>query len=347
MISSDGIESFVDAFVSTVHAKDVVLCCNQTLWSLYGADLRQALEDNGIMVCTLSVPDGEESKNLHSYVRLLHALEDFSITRKTPFIALGGGVTGDLVGFLAATYLRGVPFVQIPTTLLAMVDSSVGGKVGVNGAVGKNRVGAFYPPVLVYICTDVLHTLPEEEWLCGLGEVLKHGLLGDPEILKICEQYPSKSSMPEHKLREFLFRNCSFKAKIVEEDELEHGVRALLNFGHTVGHAIETSLSHQVKHGICVVWGLRHELSWALLEGSLHKSTYKRICSIFDSLGFPPIPKDLDRDKLLELVLKDKKIDSDGSIPLTMLHNIGSPELYRVQTHQLHTLFPPPQEISA
>jgi 3-dehydroquinate synthase len=274
-------------------------------------------------------------------------LESFSINRKTPFLALGGGVTGDIVGFLAATYLRGVPFVQIPTTLLAMVDSSVGGKVGVNGTVGKNRVGAFYPPVMVYICTDVLRTLPHEEWLCGLGEVLKHALLGDPKILDICEQYPSRASMPEDVLRDLLFRNCAFKAKIVEQDEFEQGTRALLNFGHTVGHAIESSLSHQFKHGVCVVWGLRHELSWAYVEGHLDKSQYDRICSIFDTLGFPQIPDNLEREQLLAFVQKDKKIDSDGYIPLTLLHNIGMPEIFRIPIQNLYSLFPPPQEISA
>ena len=347
-ICDDEISSFSEIFVERFHPKTVVLGCNATVMNLYGSTLLQSLCSLGLSVYSLIIPDNEEAKSLESYQLLIEKLETFPIHRDTYFLALGGGITGDVIGFLAATYLRGVPFVQIPTTLLAMIDSSVGGKVGLNSHGGKNRVGAFYPPVFVYSTTSVLKTLAREEWLCGFGEILKHGLLGDRCILDICSRYGDAfEHIPSEALQELIYRNCAFKSSVVERDEFEQNSRALLNFGHTVGHAIETLLSHRVPHGICVAWGLRCELWWSVQKGCLSVDVYENISKIFESFSFPNMPSSLDMDAFVSVIQKDKKNNSNGSILCTLLHNIEEPKLYPLSVQEIFTLFQFPQEISA
>ena len=348
LITNENICSFVDEYVQRFRPQKIVLGCNDTIFRLYGHDLSLALKESGISVIPLLIPEGEDAKSLACYQQLINELEEHDLTRSTHFIALGGGVTGDVVGFLAATYLRGVPFIQIPTSLLAMVDSSIGGKVGINAKNGKNRLGAFYPPIFVYITTQVLQTLTHEQWLCGLGEILKHGLLGDKTLFEMCKDnahcWPN---IPAQTLQEIVYRNCVFKRKIVEADELEEGSRSLLNFGHTVGHAIEAALSHRVPHGICVAWGLQCELFWSYKKGLLSRTVYEHICSVFSAFSFPSLPTSLHIERLLVLMQKDKKCKSNGTILCTLLHNIEEPELYAMSVQEISTLFQFPQEISA
>lgn len=353
VFSDEGLSSFVKTLTECRVFDSVVLGCNKTLFDLYGIHLSKDLKNNGISVHVLLVPDGEQYKNIQTYVELLHMLDQLPIHRQTAFVALGGGVTGDMVGFLAATYLRGVPFVQVPTTLLAMVDSSVGGKVGVNTDKGKNRVGAFYPPILVFIAPEVLKTLPQEEWLCGLGEVVKHGILLDTTILDLCEEMAAAiassnlQDITSERINELVLRNCNVKKSIVEKDEFEHGARAMLNLGHTVGHAIESSLGHQVKHGICIAWGLLMELSWSVRQGTLDKQSFHRVSSLISNMGFPDLPTDISQESLFSFAKNDKKRDGKGFIPITSLHELGKPELFSLPVHDLPNLFHPPQEISA
>lgn len=353
VFSNEGLSHFVETLLDHQTVESAVLGCNETVLALYGKSLISDLESKGVTVSLLLVPDGEPYKNIETYVALSKQLDELPIHRKTVFLALGGGVTGDMVGFLAATYLRGVPFVQVPTTLLAMVDSSVGGKVGVNTQAGKNRVGAFYPPVLVFIAPDVLKTLPKEEWLCGLGEVLKHGVLLDTVILDLCEKMSeaiasfSLDKINNDWINELVFRNCTVKKTIVEQDEYEQGARAMLNLGHTTGHAIESALKHQIQHGICIAWGLLLELSWSVAQGSLSKDSYQRISTLISNLGFPAHPQDIALETLLSFAKNDKKRNGNGCIPITRLHELGTPELYSLAIHQLPNLFQPQKEISA
>ena len=353
VFSDEGLSTFVETLTENRILDSVVLGCNKTLLELYGNSLCKDLKNKGISVHLLLVPDGEEHKNIQTYVELSHKLDQFPIHRKTAFIALGGGVTGDMVGFLAATYLRGVPFVQVPTTLLAMVDSSVGGKVGVNTNKGKNRMGAFYPPILVFIAPEVLKTLPQEEWLCGLGEVVKHGILLDTTILDLCEEMAAAiassnlQKITSEWINELVLRNCNVKKAIVEQDEFEQGARAMLNLGHTVGHAIESSLGHQIQHGICIAWGLLMELSWSVRQGTLDKQSYRRISSLISNMGFPDLPTDISQESLISFAKNDKKRDGKGFIPITSLHDLGKPELYSLSVNNLPNLFHPPKEISA
>ena len=353
VFSENGLASFVQTLKELHTVDSVVLGCNKTLLSLYGTTIIDGLEKEGVEVHLLLIPDGEQYKNIHTYVELSKQLDQFPIHRKTAFVALGGGVTGDMIGFLAATYLRGVPFVQVPTTLLAMVDSSVGGKVGVNTQAGKNRMGSFYPPILVFIAPDVLSTLPQEEWLCGFGEVLKHGALLDTTILDMCEEMADSiassdlTNIPSTWVNELVFRNCKVKKTIVEQDEFERGSRAMLNLGHTVGHAIESALEHKVQHGICVAWGLLVELSWSVRNGVLSETSYQRIGSLIFTMGFPEFPRDIPTESLLSFAKNDKKRDGQGFIPITSLQELGTAELHSLSIHHLPTLFQPPKEISA
>ena len=353
VFSNEGLSNFVDILTENQIFDSIVLGCNKTLLELYGNTLINDLENRNINVHLLLVPDGEQYKNIETYVALSQQLDQFPIHRKTAFIALGGGVTGDMVGFLAATYLRGVPFVQVPTTLLAMVDSSVGGKVGVNTQKGKNRMGAFYPPILVFIAPEVLRTLPREEWLCGLGEVIKHGILLDTTILDLCEEMATViastdlNRISSEWINELVLRNCKVKKSIVEQDEFERGARARLNLGHTVGHAIESVLEHKIKHGICIAWGLLMEMSWSVRQGLLKEKSYQRVSSLIAKMGFPNVPTGLSAESLITFAQNDKKRDGKGFIPITSLYELGKPELYSLSVHNLSNLFHPPKEISA
>ena len=353
IFSNKGLSTFVDTLTELQSVESVVLGCNETVLALYGKNLISDLESKGIVVHLLLVPDGEQYKNIKTYVELLQRLDQLPIHRKTPFLALGGGVTGDMVGFLASTYLRGVPFVQVPTTLLAMVDSSVGGKVGVNTAAGKNRVGAFYPPILVFIAPEVLQTLPQEEWLCGFGEVVKHGALLDPRIIEMCEDMASMiassnvNSLENEWINELVLRNCKVKRAVVEQDEHERGARAMLNLGHTVGHAIESTLEHQIQHGVCVAWGLVMELAWSVRQGCLSQQVLHRISTLISNMGFPELPTEMPEETLHYFAKNDKKRDGKGFIPITRLRDLGKPELYSLSVHNIHQLFHPQKEISA
>ncbi|HNH46810.1 MAG TPA: 3-dehydroquinate synthase family protein, partial [Myxococcota bacterium] len=217
-----------------------VVVRNPTVQGLYGAAVRKELEGAGWKVEEVEIPDGEAHKNIQSWATLVDALLSLGVDRKTPVLALGGGVTGDLVGFAAATVMRGLPFVQVPTTLLAMVDASVGGKTGVNTDAGKNLVGSFYQPVLVWAALHTLKTLEEVDLRSGLGEVLKHALIEGEVALSSCEKMaPALLRRDPGALSAVIEDSIRTKARLVEADERESGPRAVLNLGHTLGHAIE------------------------------------------------------------------------------------------------------------
>lgn len=229
----------------------VVLISDDTVFSLYGDRVKNSLIDSGYSVCEFVVPHGEESKSFENYHRILEFCVENSITRTDLFVALGGGVVGDLTGFVASTYLRGVDFVQVPTTVLAMVDSSVGGKTAINLNAGKNLCGAFYQPIGVFADCDTLDTLPQERFCEGCAEIIKYGMISDKDFLAFLQDNDIKDNLP------YVIKRCvEIKRDIVSRDEFEKGERKLLNFGHTIGHAVEKCSNLTISHGNAVAIGM-------------------------------------------------------------------------------------------
>ena len=277
--------------------------------SLYGQDLLESLKKKGIGVEQITFPQGEANKNLQTVADLASQLAGLRFDRGDALIALGGGVAGDIAGFLASMYMRGIPFVQVPTTLLAQVDSSVGGKTGVDLPEGKNLVGAFYQPRAVFIDPDVLATLPREELLGGLAEVIKYGVIWDREFFDFLETEREKIlSLQDEALLPMLARCCEIKAQVVEEDEREGGLRRILNFGHTIGHAVEAASNFRLIHGLAISIGMRAAADLAVRGGYFQPGEAERIRLLLKDYGLPvTIPDDLDRSLIREFLQRDKK----------------------------------------
>lgn len=302
----------------------VAIVTNATVAPLYLPVLRQTLEGEGIAVVAVILPDGEAYKTLDTLNLVFDALLRERCERKTTLIALGGGVIGDLVGFAAAVYLRGVPFIQVPTTLLAQVDSSVGGKTAVNHPLGKNMIGAFYQPRLVLADTAALGSLPDRELSAGIAEVIKYGLIRDLPFFDWLERNVERlvARDPEA-LAYAIRRSCENKADVVAEDERESGVRALLNLGHTFGHAIETGLGYgEWLHGEAVAAGtlLAAELSRRL--GLIDDREVARIRGVYERARLPVAAPDLGATRYLDLMRMDKKVEG-GRIRFVLLKSIG------------------------
>lgn len=283
---------------------------------------------------------GEAGKDFSGYQQLVEKVDALSPTRKTTIYALGGGVTGDMAGFLAATMLRGLPWVQLPTSLLAMVDASVGGKVGVNTDKGKNRVGAFYQPPLVYMAMNTLKTLPLEEMRSGVGEMVKHAIIRDKTGFELLES--SVAAFLDYDplvINELVSRSVSVKAAIVQEDEREEGIRALLNFGHTVGHAIERVMGYgELRHGECVGIGILAELFWTCQEFSASDELIRRTQALLDAYGLPSGVPSHHISSLISASHYDKKIEND-IIKMTRVRSLGQSTVYPYQVHSLSRLF--------
>ncbi|MGC6508489.1 MAG: 3-dehydroquinate synthase [Myxococcota bacterium] len=283
---------------------------------------------------------GEEGKNQQGYLELIQKVDSLNPTRNTLIIALGGGVTGDMAGFVAATMLRGLPWIQLPTSLLAMVDASVGGKVGVNTENGKNRLGAFYQPPLVYMATDTLQTLPLPELRSGIGEMIKHCLIADQKGFELFEQnsHTIVNAKSEH-LIELIERSIKVKAHIVQSDEQERNLRALLNFGHTVGHAIEKVTGFgQLRHGECVGLGVLAELFFTCQEFSTPLDIFNKTAKLLVELGLPTAVQVQSISHLVDASHYDKKIDH-GMINLTHVTSIGHAHLFQFPIQKLSSLF--------
>jgi len=307
----------------------VAIVSNDTVAPLYLEQLSKSLRKSNVAVTEIILPDGEQHKNWQTLNRIFDALLAQHCERSTTLIALGGGVIGDLAGFAAATYQRGVPFIQIPTTLLAQVDSSVGGKTGINHPLGKNMIGAFYQPKLVLADIDTLNTLPDRELRAGLAEVIKYGLIRDLPLLVWLENNIEKLLARDHEALSYAIeRSCSNKAEIVAADEREGGIRAQLNLGHTFGHAIETGAGYGVwLHGEAVAAGmvmaaeLSHRLGW------LHRQDVDRVRQLLHRAGLPTTGAKLggkiDTERYLELMSLDKKVE-DGKLRLVLLKQIGA-----------------------
>ena len=303
----------------------VVVITNNVVGPLHLATLLAALRRSDVAAQEIVLPDGEAHKNWETLNLVFDALLAQRAERSTTLIALGGGVIGDMVGFAAATYLRGVPFIQVPTTLLAQVDSSVGGKTGINHPLGKNMIGAFYQPRLVLADTDTLKTLPERELSAGLAEVIKYGLIRDLEFLEWIESNLDRLlARDDEALSYAIERSCINKAEVVAADETESGVRALLNLGHTFGHAIETGTGYGTwLHGEAVAAGtvMAAELSRRL--GWLDTAEVERVREVFLRARLPINGPALPEERYLELMQMDKKVLA-GRIRFVLLRRIGA-----------------------
>jgi 3-dehydroquinate synthase len=302
----------------------VAIVTNDVVGPLYLAAFAQALQRAGVRALQIAVPDGEAHKDWATLNRILDALLENRCERSTTLVALGGGVIGDLTGFAAAVFLRGVPFIQIPTTLLAQVDSSVGGKTGINHPLGKNMIGAFYQPRLVLADTDTLSTLPPREFAAGLAEIIKYGLILDRRFFDWLEAHIDRvNARDEHALTYAIRRSCEIKAAVVAGDERETAARALLNLGHTFGHAIEAGLSYGTwLHGEAVAAGtvLAARLSHAM--GMLDAADVARVTALLERARLPVAAPALGADKYLHLMGMDKKVEA-GRLRLILLRSIG------------------------
>ena len=314
--------SRADLILPHVRGSQVAIITNETVAPLYLSKVKQSL--SGKQVTEVILPDGEEFKTLETVSNIYDQLLANNFSRSSTLIALGGGVIGDMTGFVAATYQRGVAFIQIPTTLLSQVDSSVGGKTGVNRPLGKNMVGAFYQPLSVLADTSTLSTLPDRELKAGLAEVIKYGFINNKHFLDwLDDNLAGLLARDPELLAESVRVSCEEKAAIVAADETETGMRAILNLGHTFGHAIETAMGYgKWLHGEAVAAGMvmAADLSWRL--GMLDQADAARVRAVVEKAGLPAIPPPIDPETFVRLMSKDKKADQ-GKIRFILLESLG------------------------
>jgi len=312
-----------DLIRNHIKNKQVLIVTNDTIAPLYLEKTQAML--TGFDHQTVILPDGEQFKNLETLNLIFDALLTHKMDRSVTLVALGGGVIGDMTGFAAASYQRGVNFIQIPTTLLSQVDSSVGGKTGVNHALGKNMIGAFHQPQCVLADTETLNTLEDKQLAAGIAEVIKYGLLGDKPFFEWLESNIEKlTARDADALAYAIERSCQDKAEIVAADEKEHGKRALLNLGHTFGHAIETASGYgQWLHGEAVAVGMLMAADLSFRSGFLSKSDVDKIVSLTERAKLPTAPpKEMTHEQFIDLMLRDKKA-LNGIIRLVLLQSIG------------------------
>lgn len=306
-----------------VNGKQVMIVTNETIAPLYLDKVKAAFSD--LQVDTVVLPDGEEFKTLDVLNKIYDALLEKRHNRTTTLVALGGGVIGDMTGYAAASYQRGVDFIQIPTTLLSQVDSSVGGKTGVNHKLGKNMIGAFHQPNCVVIDTESLNTLPDNELSAGLAEVIKYGLICDAEFLDWLEANMSKLMAREPEALAYAIeRSCAAKARVVAEDEREGGIRAILNLGHTFGHAIETDQGYgNWLHGEAVAAGTVMAADLSKRLGWIDDQDLQRTVALLESAKLPVTPPaNMSGERFKELMAVDKKV-LDGKLRLVLLKEMG------------------------
>lgn len=313
-IGSGGLEEIGEALGALGLGNRMALVTDECVGPLWGDVVARALSDAGFRVSTIRIPAGEEHKNLAWVGYVYDRLVDAGLDRGCAIAAVGGGVVGDLAGFCAATWLRGVPYVQVPTTLLAQVDSSVGGKTGIDHPAGKNLIGAFYQPRLVWIDVRTLRTLPAEEFRAGLAEVVKYGVILDPDLFALLERDLDRIlNRDEALLVEVVRRCCALKAMVVARDERESGFRSVLNFGHTLGHAIEMVTDYRrYRHGEAVAMGMVYAARLSALRGYGDGGLAERLGTLLHRAGLPTeVPEDMTPQELAAAIARDKKACGD------------------------------------
>jgi 3-dehydroquinate synthase len=320
----------------------VVCITNDVVDPLVMPGVLSSLTTQGIRVDKIVIPDGESEKTIERWQTLVLQLLDMGVDRATPVIAVGGGVIGDLVGFAAASVMRGVPLVQVPTSLLAMVDSSVGGKTAVNTSHGKNLVGAFYQPRLVYGAMASLDSLDDIHFLSGLGEVIKHAVISDIELFRECTALSERILDRDPKIMgKIVERCCRIKSEVVRVDEYERGHRAVLNLGHTVGHALEQALretENALPHGVCVALGVLAEVRWAEACGHAEVGTADQIETLMSCFGLPKTPPSVDWELVIDTARFDKKA-ARGKLQIPVVETIGRVRLDTIEYQDIATLF--------
>ncbi len=307
---------------TSIRSKRAVIVTDSNVGPLYEAKVRASLEEAGIKTSVISVPAGEASKAMEQITDVAREMLREGLDRKSFLVALGGGVVGDLAGFVAAIFQRGIPFVQIPTTIVSLVDSSVGGKTGINTPEGKNLLGAFHQPDLVIADVATLHSLPEREFNEGFAEIIKHAAIREASLLSLVE---NRGTIRDH-LIELISRNVMIKARVVEEDERETlGIRALLNFGHTIGHGIEKAGGYgRFLHGEAISLGLVAAVRLSIQKSTLSEVEGNKILSALETYELPTrLESDISTDSVLSALQRDKKFEA-GSIRFVLLDKLGS-----------------------
>ena len=329
IVIGSGLLARAGEFIAPI-AKNAIVVTDANVMAHYGKALEASLKAAGVRSTGIVVPAGEGSKSFTSFETLMDKILTLKPDRKTALIALGGGVVGDLTGFAASTLLRGVPFIQIPTSLLAQVDSSVGGKTAINTKAGKNLVGSFYQPKLVLADLDTLKTLPPREMRAGYAEIIKYGLIADAEFYQWCLSHAEKLLAGDLvTLQQAVMKSCSMKASIVEADEREADTRALLNFGHTFAHALEaeTGFSDKLLHGEAVAIGMVMACRLSASMGLIGREAEEELAAHFKALGMKSQPTDVANDwhakKVASHFASDKKAEG-GKLTFVVLKNIGS-----------------------
>jgi 3-dehydroquinate synthase len=318
----------------------VAIITNPVVGKLYAGKVVESLKASGFNPIVMEIPDGEAYKNLASVSGIYDRLIEFRMERSSAIVALGGGVTGDMAGFAAATYLRGVPYVQIPTTLLSQVDSSIGGKTGVNHALGKNLIGAFYQPKLVAIDPDALKTLPARELGCGLAEVVKHGVIRDEGYFSFLENNVDRILALSDEILNVIEGSCRIKAGVVSADEREAGLRAILNFGHTFGHAIEAVTGYSTyMHGEAVAVGMALAAAFSIKLGLCGDGEAARVGALLKMLNLPTEAPDLKAGEIYEAMLLDKKV-KDAKLRFVLMRKIGEAEVREVSDAEVREFLP-------
>ena len=306
-----------------IQERKLCIVTERRVASYYLEEVKSILEGRCAKVEVYIFQEGEASKNLSTVDNLYHFLITHEFDRKDMLVALGGGVVGDLTGFAAATYLRGIDFIQVPTSLLAQVDSSIGGKTGVDFRAYKNMVGAFHQPRLVYMNTSTLSSLNTRLFNSGFGEILKHGLIKDASYFQWLKDNIEKiAALDSGYLEEMIYRSCEIKRKVVENDPTEKGERAQLNFGHTLGHAIEKQMNFELYHGECVVLGMIAALNICVERGTITKEEYDDIYNTFKAYNFPMTVDKTTIDEVIAASKNDKKMDGT-KVKFILLKKVG------------------------
>ncbi len=324
---------------------EILIVSDKTVASYYLDELNRSLTVPGRKIKSYVLPGGESSKSIDHYTDAIGFLLSHGFSRRTTVISLGGGVVGDFAGFLASTFMRGVALIHIPTSLLAQVDASLGGKTGLNHPLGKNMIGTFYPPERVYVDVCFLRTLPPQEFLCGLAEVIKHGMLGSLSLLEFMERKVEKLlAREETALLEMVALSRQVKERMVDQDPHEKNIRAYLNLGHTLGHAIETVSGYQIPHGLAVSVGLHFALKISVKLAGMSEGDFHRCRHLMGKLGLPIHPSELGSSlhpsnlkegsllsSWMKAIQRDKK-NASGKITFVVLKGIETPGLLSLES---------------
>ncbi|MBD3183920.1 3-dehydroquinate synthase [Candidatus Poribacteria bacterium] len=338
-IDDSNLSKFGSVLKRHLSLKKITLVTNETINGFYGNIICDSILSSGIQVEVVIIPDGEEYKSLEWAGKLFDSFVDFGMTRHSGVVALGGGVIGDLAGFAAATFMRGISFVQIPTSLIAQVDSSVGGKTAVNHPRGKNLIGAFHQPKFVFIDVSVLKSLPERELKSGFAEVIKHAVIMDKELFEYMDDNVDKiMDIDIQSMEQIVSRSCKDKATIVEQDEKEQNIRAILNYGHTIGHSVESVSGYSYfRHGEAVSIGMAVAARIAVNMGILDDEQEKRQNLILSNYGLPVKFPDLETDEIIKTLYLDKKIKENKKLRFVLAKKIGKAIIVEdVMEEQVH-----------